>query len=102
MEKIKLSEYLDVCVGGDDVKNSKPDPEGFVIACERLETSLKSSIYIGDTVDDMLMAQNCDSQGGIGVTTGLSSLDQLSQHTERVFENLNQVADHLLKESQVV
>lgn len=45
-----LSTLFDCIVCGDDVVNTKPDPAGLKLCCERLE--IKSYLYVGDSTVD--------------------------------------------------
>ncbi len=97
MRKLKLETFFDGLIGGDLVKNPKPDPEGFLLACEAVGVSLEHSIYVGDTVDDMQMAKLSSDGQGWGVTTGLCSQKELLKHTPYVFPSLLAMSDHLMK-----
>ncbi len=88
MRELKLESYLDAMVGGDEVKRSKPDPEGFQIACSRASVPMERSIYVSDTADDMHMSKLAGAVMGIGVTTGLDSSEILSSQTPFVFPTL--------------
>ncbi len=43
-------EYFDVAVSGDDVKVTKPDPEGYILAAERLGVDISHSIILEDSL----------------------------------------------------
>ena len=47
-----LLDLFDVIVGGEDVSKHKPDPEGLMMAIERLGGSRTTSLYVGDSVTD--------------------------------------------------
>jgi phosphoglycolate phosphatase len=53
----KLAHYFDVIVGGEDVKEVKPDPEGLLAALERLGVPSNRALYVGDSVTDAETAQ---------------------------------------------
>jgi beta-phosphoglucomutase-like phosphatase (HAD superfamily) len=53
------ADIFDVVISGDDVKKSKPDPEPYLMAAERLSVDIKRSLVIEDSVT--------------GVTAGLAS-----------------------------
>jgi beta-phosphoglucomutase len=36
LDKINLRQYFELIVGGDEIDNSKPDPEGYLLAVDRL------------------------------------------------------------------
>lgn len=88
LEQLSLIQYIDEIVGGDDVKKSKPAPEGIQLACERVGIDLIKTIYVGDTEDDMIMAKNSRCLAGVGLTTGLCDRKTLEQHTDYIFTNL--------------
>ena len=52
-----MTNQFEVVLGGDDVSNSKPDPEGLLLAMEQLEVSASQVLYCGDTVLDAEAAQ---------------------------------------------
>lgn len=58
LEKYCIKDYFDVLVTADDTKKHKPDPEPINIALERLDSSPKNSIMVGDTMYDILCAKN--------------------------------------------
>ncbi len=43
-------EYFNVAVSGDDVKVTKPDPEGYILAAERLGVDISHSIILEDSL----------------------------------------------------
>lgn len=95
LKNFNINVYIDACIGGNEVKNPKPEPEGFELACKQVSVPLANSIYVGDTLDDMLMAKKCDSLGGYGVTTGLCSKEQLSVQTQFIFDSLDELINSL-------
>jgi beta-phosphoglucomutase len=48
LEKIGLAANFDAVADGNDIKNSKPDPEVFLLAAEKLGVSPKSCIVVED------------------------------------------------------
>lgn len=69
----KLPEnFLDIIIGGEDVKNAKPSPEGLNLAIYKLGIAKDDVMYIGDsTVDaETAMAAGVDFTGVLhGMTT---------------------------------
>ena len=57
LEHRGVANQFEVVLGGDDVSNSKPDPEGLLLAMEQLEVSASQVLYCGDTVLDAEAAQ---------------------------------------------
>lgn len=52
-----ISDYFQVIITGDDITNPKPDPEGLLIALDRLAIESDQALYVGDAREDCLMAQ---------------------------------------------
>ena len=56
LDTFDLHKYFDVVIGLDDVKATKPDPEGILKAMELLK--VKQGVYIGDNINDILAGIN--------------------------------------------
>lgn len=52
-----LLHLFEVVIGGDDVKQHKPHPQGLLEAMEKLECSPSSVVYVGDSVVDAELAK---------------------------------------------
>ena len=52
--------FPDLLVTSDEVKNGKPDPEGVILALNRLNLDARSSIGIGDTEVDVMAFKNAN------------------------------------------
>ena len=48
LEKVELTDYFDAISDGNNIKNSKPDPEVFVKAAEYLEEKAENCIVVED------------------------------------------------------
>lgn len=51
------AQFLDIIVGGEDVKTPKPSPEGLLFAIEHLSVPKEETLYIGDSTVDAETAQ---------------------------------------------
>lgn len=54
-----LDGYFDTIIGGDEVTNVKPAPDGILAACARISSDPAQAVYVGDSPNDMLAARNC-------------------------------------------
>ena len=54
LEAFRLRDSFDAVIGGDDVLNVKPDPQGILLALERMGISASESMMVGDSTADML------------------------------------------------
>jgi phosphoglycolate phosphatase len=57
LKREALLHGFEVVIGGDDVEQHKPHPQGLFEAIERLECSPESTIYVGDSVVDAELAK---------------------------------------------
>ena len=48
LERANVFHFLDVVITNEDVKNPKPDPEGYVICCEKLELKPEQVLVVED------------------------------------------------------
>lgn len=88
LERLGLRRFFGAIVGGDSVKRSKPDPEGFLLACEKMGAAPNESAYVGDTLDDLKMAAAGGAARAIAVATGLDALATLSRATPHAHAGL--------------
>lgn len=52
------SNFLDIIVGGEDVKEPKPSPEGVLLTIKELGCNKEEVLYIGDSIVDAETAQS--------------------------------------------
>lgn len=53
LRQLKLLERCAVVICPDDVKRSKPDPEGLLLACEKIGQAPAKTLYVGDHKRDI-------------------------------------------------
>ncbi len=53
LAKLNLDKRCSVLICPDDVKHTKPDPEGLLLACQILAVNPKDCLYIGDHIRDI-------------------------------------------------
>ena len=86
LNRVNIAEYFSVIVGGDDITTSKPDPEGYLLAVERLnqkypELNLHPSecLAIEDTFPGIHAAQDAKiAVVGVAHTYPLHMLQRLA------------------------
>ena len=57
MEKAGLMEYLDLIMSNEDVKKSKPDPEIYISATQKLELEPKECLILEDNKNGIAAAK---------------------------------------------
>ena len=60
IEKIKIADMFDVLIDGIHVSNSKPDPEAFILAAERLGERAENCIVIEDAAAEVKAARRAN------------------------------------------
>lgn len=58
VEDLQIEKYIDLIVGTEKYRHTKPDPDGIIEACELLNTGHDSVVYIGDNVSDVKTGKN--------------------------------------------
>ena len=71
MERFGLSDLFPIILGNTDVEKPKPDPQGLLIAMERLGLGPRDVLFCGDTVLDAGAARSagCDFAAVLNGTT---------------------------------
>ena len=54
LKKLKIKKYFSVIITGNDVKKSKPDPEGYLLASKKLNSKPKECVVIEDAKNGMV------------------------------------------------
>ncbi len=68
-ELLPLGSYFETVVTGDDVERHKPEPDGLLLALERLGSAPHEAVYVGDAPFD-IQAAHAGGLGSIAVTWG--------------------------------
>ncbi len=77
-ERSQLRESFSLVIGGDDVARHKPDPEGLLLALERLGVPAGEALYVGDSAADAEAAGRA-GVGFVGVLSGVTSARALAK-----------------------
>jgi beta-phosphoglucomutase len=94
LEQSGLGHFFDVIVAGDQITKGKPDPEGFLLALERLNKGKQNPIAAGDcaVIEDShwgLEAGNAAGMHTVGITNTYNP-GQLSM-AEKIVASLNEL-----------
>ncbi|MEM8779098.1 MAG: HAD family hydrolase [Cyanobacteria bacterium P01_G01_bin.49] len=89
VQEHQLSDYIQFIMGGDQGL-AKPDPQLFIQACQQLKTPLHSTLMVGDSQGDMIMAQQAGAAGTIGICWGNSHAPHL-QKADTIITQLDQI-----------
>ena len=76
LETLKIDQFVHFFVASDDVKNTKPDPEGILKSMEHFSSKDKKKVlYVGDNNGDYLTARNAGVDVAL-VTWGPRKIDK--------------------------
>lgn len=89
-----LIDYFDVIVGGDMAKASKPAPDVFLLAAEKLQADIKDCIVIEDSFNGVRAARAAGATVFM-VPDLLEPTEEVRALTDRVFDSLLDVKDWL-------
>ena len=97
LEKVKLLDYFDFIVDGNNVTKAKPDPEVFLIAAQKLDTKPENCVVFEDALAGIEAANNAKMTSiGIGDVKVLSNADfNFNDFTEIQFEFLDKLIKKL-------
>lgn len=94
LEKLGVPKGVPI-ITGDDVNKTKPSPDAFVLAAERLSASMEDCIVVGDSVWDLLAAVRRRALG-VGLLSGGSGAEELERAGAfRVYEDPAALLTHL-------
>lgn len=96
LEKCHAQEYVEMIVGGNNVANPKPDPEGTLLVLQKWNLAKGEVLYVGDSLVDAKTAKSAGVPFA-GVTTGTTTAEDFKEYDcVGVFENLSELKGRLL------
>ena len=86
---------LKVIICPDHVSISKPNPEGILLACKKLDVAPDNTIYLGDHLNDLMAGQAAGTKV-LGCLYGYS-LDEkvLKSHSYNYVNNVSEIISHI-------
>ena len=95
IKSFKELRNLKVIICPDHVSISKPDPEGILLACKKLDVAPDNTIYLGDHLNDLIAGQAAGTKV-LGCLYGYS-LDEkiLKSHSYNYVNNVSEIISHI-------
>lgn len=99
LESFNTLETSQVVICPDHVSNSKPDPEGILLACSKLSCDPGQVLYVGDHPKDV-QAASAAGAVSIGVRWGYIPVDHPIEtwNADIVINHPDEILNHLLKQ----
>ena len=90
-----LLQFFHTVIGGEDVEEHKPHPQGLFKAIESLECSPQSVVYVGDSVTDAEVAKRAGVPF-VGVLSGVTPKEHFAGYEiSGVIDNLSELSFRL-------
>lgn len=99
LKSVGIDQYFEVIVGGDMVKESKPKPEIYLLACEKLGVEPKETIAIEDSLNGIRAAYSAGMKP-IMVPDIVQPTKEIEEILYQKLESLIEVRDFLLKQEK--
>jgi phosphoglycolate phosphatase len=96
LEGLKLDRYFDVIAGGDTFPVRKPDARHILMTIERAGGDVNSSLMVGDSVNDIVAAQNAGIPS-IAVPFGYSDVPVETLKPTRIIGHFDELTPALLR-----
>lgn len=77
--KYNALDLLDIIIGGEDVKEEKPNPEGLLVAINKWQLEKEDILYVGDSLVDAKTAENAGVSFA-AVLTGTTTKEDFEQY----------------------
>jgi HAD superfamily hydrolase (TIGR01549 family) len=91
LNHFNLSEYFDLIMGRSNGIPHKPSPTPLLIICKKLNTSIDSTLMVGDTELDILCGKNANAKT-VAVSYGYRSVEKLkSYQPDYLIESLTEL-----------
>ncbi len=98
LKQFSLDKYFDVVIGCDNVEKTKPNNEGLIEACKRLNRGIDSVFFIGDTKLDIMAAQAISAHTIAYANNDEKALELKTYKPNHIINNMNEV-ESIIKES---
>ena len=95
LDAFGLQPYFDERITVDDVQNTKPDPEGILLALARTRADPKRSIYIGDAPADIVAGKRAGVFTGAALWSPHPGGDPSKENPDFQFRSVQQLSDFL-------
>ena len=84
-------DFLDIIIGGEDVKTPTPSPEGLLLAIKQLHVTKAETLYIGDSTVDAETAQKAGVDFA-GITHGMTTAEELQRYPhKKIMDSLEEL-----------
>lgn len=90
LDAFDIKKYFDVILTGDDIINSKPNPEIFLKALNKLQVSPDEAIIVEDSINGIIAAKNTNAIS-VMIPDLIPYNDKLKNYVDYCFNNVYDV-----------
>ncbi|AHX21656.1 MULTISPECIES: HAD family hydrolase [Bacillus cereus group] len=95
LERLKMKEFFDVIITGDDVHKPKPDPEGIIKALNLLDIQCEDAVVVGDSDADIAAGLQANIYTvGVQWMTSQQNLE-FTVEPHRILKNISDFSDFI-------
>ena len=95
LNPLKLVDFFEVRITADDIRKSKPDPEGINLALSRINADPKESMYVGDSPSDIIAGKRARVLTGAALWSPENRGNPTTEHPDYEFRSVQQLSDFL-------
>ena len=97
LKALELEKLFEAYLGGDSLSRKKPDPLPLVHLSQKLNVSIKASLMIGDSKNDILAANSAKMQS-VGVTYGYNYNEPITHfEPDAIIDDFSQLLEFLIQ-----
>ena len=100
LDAFDVSKFFEARISSDDVKNSKPHPEGVNLVLKILKSISKETMFVGDSPADILAGKSAGVVTAAALWSPENRGDPTTEHPDYEFRSIQQLSDFLFSKGK--
>jgi len=97
LDEYGLTDYFDMIINGDDVKNHKTSPEGIIMFLQEHNLKPKEVLMIGDAPSDIIAARECGVEIASVVWDSYAEDEVRILNSKNIFHSVDELRNYIFK-----
>ena len=97
LDEMGITDYFDMIISGDDVKNHKPDPEGINVFIQQHSFIPEEVLMIGDAPSDIIAANDAGVEIASVVWDSYAEEEVRKLNPKNLFHSVTELRDFIFK-----
>ncbi len=97
LDEMGITDYFDMIISGDDVKNHKPDPEGINVFIQKHSFFPEEVLMIGDAPSDIIAANDAGVEIASVVWDSYAEEEVRKLNPKNLFHSVTELRDFIFK-----